>query len=189
MCRQILPAFLNRLRGGKKKGMVVIKTKLPLEIERKFLIEMPDLEWIKEHEKCQVAEISQTYLGKSEDGYGSRVRRMSIEGETKYYHTAKKSLKGFTRIEIEKEISKEEYEKYLSSKKDLVSLNKTRYMVYLNNLKYEIDIYPFWTKTAILEVELKEEKQEFEIPEFIKVIGEVTNNLDYSNHSLAKKYS
>ena len=58
----------------------------------------------------------------------------------------------------------------------------------MNGLKYEIDVYPFWTQTAIMEIELKNEEQKFDIPEFIKVIGEVTNNLDYSNHSLAKKY-
>ncbi len=171
------------------KGRIYIKPNLPLEIERKYLIEMPNIDWILQNQKCDVAKITQTYLGKSSDGYGNRVRKMEINGETKYYHTAKKSVKGFTRIEIENEISLSEYEKYLSSKKELVSLQKTRYMVYLNHLKYEIDVYPFWTTTAILEVELKDEKQEFEIPEFIKVIGEVTNNLDYSNHSLAKKYS
>ena len=39
-----------------------------------------------------------------------------------------------------------------------------------------------------MEVELKNEKQKFDIPDFIKVIGEVTNNMDYTNQSLAKKY-
>ena len=38
--------------------------------------------------------------------------------------------------------------------KDIVKLAKD------NNLKYEIDIYPFWKETAILEIELEDEKQE-----------------------------
>ena len=78
---------------------------------------------------------------------------------------------------------------HLKEKTDRISLKKTRYIVKIGKLKYEIDVYPFWKETAIMEVELENEKQKFDIPEFINIIGEVTNNLDYTNHSLAKKYS
>ena len=128
---------------------------MSLEIERKFLIEMPNLKWIRENTDCTIAGIIQTYLWKNEAGFGNRVRRMKINGTMKYYHTAKKSVSGITRIEIEKEISKEEYEKYLSKKRKIISLRKTRYTIKANNLKYEIDIYPFWKHTAILEIELR----------------------------------
>lgn len=161
---------------------------MPLEIERKFLIEMPDLKWIRENTDCTVAGIIQTYLGKNKSGFGSRVRRIKINDKMKYYHTDKKSVSGITRIEIEKEISKDEYEKYLSQKSKVISLRKTRYTIKANNLKYEIDVYPFWKHTAILEIELKSEKQKFEMLDYIKVIGEVTNNMDYTNQSLAQKY-
>lgn len=162
---------------------------MALEIERKFLIKKPDLEWIKKNTKCEVVQIVQTYLGRNSEGFGNRVREMEIGGVKKYFHTAKKSLSGITRIELEKEISKKDYDNYLENKKNRISLEKTRYIIKLNGLKYEIDIYPFWNETAILEIELRNEKQRFEIPEFITVIGEVTNNLDYSNQSLAKKYT
>ena len=161
---------------------------MALEIERKFLIEMPDLNWIVENTECKIAYIVQTYLGKNESGFGNRVRRMKIGNEVKYYHTAKKSVSGITRIEIEKEISKAEYERFLEKKSKVISLKKTRYIVKGNGIKYEIDIYTFWKTTAIMEVELKNEKQKFDIPDFIKIIGEVTNNMDYTNQSLAKKY-
>ncbi len=161
---------------------------MPLEIEKKFLIRMPDLKWIRENTKCKVAKISQTYLGREKDGYGNRVRKMTINGVTKFYHTSKKSLSDMTRIELEKEITKNEYNGYLMKKVRGKTLYKTRYIVYMNNLKYEIDIYPFWHETAILEIELKHEKQKYEIPDFIEVIGDVTGNIDYSNSSLARKY-
>lgn len=161
---------------------------MPLEIERKFLIEMPNLKWIEKNTECTVAHIVQTYLGKNSEGFGNRVRLMKINGKIKYFHTAKKSVSGITRIELEKEISKNEYDKCLIRKKKIISLKKTRYTIKWNGVKYEIDIYPFWSQTAIMEIELKSEKQKFKIPDFVKVIGEVTNNLDYTNHSLAKKY-
>lgn len=162
---------------------------MSLEIERKFLIQMPDLVWIEKNTNCEIVQIVQTYLGKNSEGFGNRVREMEVKGVKKYFHTAKKSLSGITRIELEKEISKVDYDKYLKEKTDRISLKKTRYIVKIGKLKYEIDVYPFWKETAIMEVELENEKQKFDIPEFINIIGEVTNNLDYTNHSLAKKYS
>ena len=161
---------------------------MALEIERKFLIEMPDLKWIVENTECKIAYIVQTYLGKNESGFGNRVRRMKIGDEVKYYHTAKKSISDMTRIELEKEITKSEYNGYLLKNTKNKTLYKTRYIIYMNNLKYEIDVYPFWHETAILEIELKDENQKYEIPDFIEIIGDVTGNIDYSNSSLARKY-
>lgn len=162
--------------------------KLPLEIEKKLLIRMPDLEWIEKNTNVKVAKISQTYLGLKKDGFGERVRKMTINNVTKYYHTSKKSLSNMTRIEIENEISRNKYYEYMSLKSRRGTLHKTRYIISMNNLKYEIDIYPFWEETAILEIELENENQKYIIPEFIEVIGDVTGNRDYSNSSLVSKF-
>lgn len=161
---------------------------LPLEIEKKFLIRKPDLEWIVKNTDVKVAKIAQTYLGLKKDGFGERVRKMTIDKVTKYYHTSKKSLSNMTRIEIENEISREKYYEYMSRKGKRGTLDKIRYIISMNDLKYEIDVYPFWEETAILEIELKDEKQEYTIPDFIEVIGDVTGNRDYSNSSLVNKF-
>lgn len=161
---------------------------LPLEIEKKLLIRMPDLEWIEKNTDVKVAKISQTYLGLKKDGFGERVRKMTINNITKYYHTSKKSLSNMTRIEIENEISRNKYYEYMSLKSRRGTLHKTRYIINMNNLKYEIDVYPFWEETAILEIELENENQKYVIPEFIEVIGDVTGNRDYSNSSLVSKF-
>lgn len=162
---------------------------MPLEIEKKFLIKMPDLRWIEKNTNCKTAQITQTYLGFKKNGFGDRVRRMTIDGKTKFFHTSKKSLSDMTRIEIEKEISKKQYYDLLKTTDKERNLRKKRYIIYLNNLKYEIDVYPFWKETAILEIELENEKQQYEIPDFIEVIGDVTGNRDYSNSSLVSKYN
>lgn len=161
---------------------------LPLEIEKKFLIRKPDLEWIVKNTDVKVAKIAQTYLGLKKDGFGERVRKMTINNVTKYYYTSKKSLSNMTRIEIENEISREKYYEYMSRKNKRGTLHKVRYIINMNNLKYEIDIYPFWEETAILEIELEHEKQKYIIPDFIEVIGDVTGNRDYSNSSLVSKF-
>ena len=62
--------------------MRTIRT-MPLEIERKFLIAMPDLEWLMANQTCKVAKITQTYLGKNKEGYGNRVRIMEVDRRNK----------------------------------------------------------------------------------------------------------
>lgn len=164
------------------------KKDLPLEIEKKFLIKMPDLNWIIQNTNVKVAKISQTYLGLKKDGFGERVRKMTIDNVTKYYYTSKKSLSNMTRIEIENEIPKKKYYEYMARKGKRATLYKVRYIISMNDLVYEIDVYPFWKETAILEIELEDEKQKYVIPDFIELIGDVTGNRDYSNSSLVNKF-
>ena len=45
----------------------------------------------------------------------------------------------------------------------------------------------FAEKNAIMEIELASEDEKIEMPSFIKVIREVTDDKAYSNYSFAKK--
>ena len=65
-------------------------------------------------------------------------------------------------------------------------IRKTRYCLTYHNQYFEIDIYPFWSDRAIVEIELSDENAPVEFPEQIKVIQEVTNDDSYKNASLAK---
>ena len=64
-------------------------------------------------------------------------------------------------------------------------IRKTRYCFICDNLYFELDVYPFAENWAILEVELTNENDIVTIPDFIKVIKEVTNDEAYSNYALA----
>ena len=50
---------------------------------------------------------------------------------------------------------------------------------------FELDIYDFWTDRATLEIELSSEEEKVELPSFIEVIKEVTDDDRYSNRSLS----
>ena len=91
------------------------------------------------------------------------------------------------RIEKEKRLSKEEYlDLLMSADPELRQIRKTRYCLSENGYYYEIDIFPFMRDKAIMEIELKDENEEIIFPEFINVIKEVTDDISYKNHSLAK---
>ena len=65
-------------------------------------------------------------------------------------------------------------------------IHKIRYCLSDNNQYFEIDIYPEWDKQAIMEIELNSEDQEVQIPSFINVIKDVTDEVEYKNYNMAK---
>ena len=79
-----------------------------LEIERKFLIEYPDVKLLEADPACRRIEIIQTYL-KSDNGDEVRVRQRGENGNYVDFLTTKRKLCGIKRIEIEKRLTKEEY--------------------------------------------------------------------------------
>lgn len=157
----------------------------PFEIERKYLIEYPDIHWLESIPNCQRIEIIQTYL-KSEEGVEVRVRQRGIDGNYIYFQTTKRKVNDLKRVEVERRLSKDEYLTLLmdadTSKRQI---RKTRYCLTFENQYFEIDIYPFWTDKAIAEIELNDEDAEIVFPQQIKVIKEVTADEAYKNASLA----
>ena len=158
----------------------------PLEIERKYLIEYPDITALESMPNCRKVEIIQTYLS-CNDEEEVRVRQRGENGNYIYFQTIKKKVSGLKRIEIEKRLSQQEYLTLLmqadTSKRQI---RKDRYCLMFENQYFEIDIYPFWNDKAICEIELKSEKDEIHFPPFIQVIKEVTEDSAYKNASLAK---
>ena len=151
------------------------------EIERKFLIEYPDISVLKQISGNSFAFLSQFYLST-----GGRVRKIETEEKTVYIKTVKQHITDIKRKETEWEITKEEYEKELNNIKEGTHIiEKVRYKIPSGEHTLEIDVFPFWNDRAFLEVELKEEDEEFIIPEFIKIIKEVTADKRYRNSALA----
>lgn len=151
------------------------------EIEHKYLIKKPDENSLKGLAGVRVLNISQTYTTE-----GSRARKITENGKITYIKTVKKHISDLVRIENEEEISQNEYDRLLGLKQGN-AVEKTRYVYPYKNRKIEIDVYGFWEKQAILEVELDNENDEFELPPFIEVIREVTNDKAYRNYALSKK--
>lgn len=158
----------------------------PYEIERKYLIEYPDIKWLENHPSCQRIEIIQTYLN-SAAGEEVRVRQRGIGGNYIYFQTIKRKVSDVKRVEIERRLSQAEYLKLLmEADTTRRQIRKTRYCLTYENQYFEIDLYPFWNDKAIAEIELSDENTSIVFPEQIKVIKEVTDDDEYKNASLAK---
>ena len=161
----------------------------PLEIERKFLIEYPDLDWLESLPNARSVEISQTYL-RPLNGERTRVRRRGEAGGYIYYKTTKRSITNMERIEVEQRLKKEEYEELLKyADPNRRTIEKTRWCLTWDEQYFEIDVFPFWKDRALLEIELCNTDDEVRIPPQLKVIREVTDEPEYRNSSLAMRES
>lgn len=156
------------------------------EIERKFLIEYPDIAYLENNPSCRRVEITQTYL-KSAADEEERVRKRCENGKTVYCHTVKRRVSDIKRVEIEKVISEREYFEMLeNADESMRPISKTRYCLEFDNHIFEIDVYPFWNDKAVAEIEFDDENETVVFPKEIRVIKEVTDDKAYKNASLAK---
>lgn len=153
------------------------------EIERKFLIKYPDLSMLRNLDGCEEIKIEQTYCEN-----GIRLRKWTRGSKTVYIKTVKYKISDMTRLEEEGEISREEYDRLITTaNKECNTIKKVRYRYPFENRVLEIDVFPFWSKQAFLEVELEDEKAAFKLPDFIEVIREVTFDKQYRNYALSKR--
>ncbi len=178
--------FEEKLERLLKEITVFLGEPEPYEIERKYLIYYPNIKELEKMPNCTKIDIIQTYL-KSEDGVERRVRARGIDGDYLYYLTEKRKISNLKRIETERKLTQDEYLSLLMETDNrLHSIHKTRYCLVDNNQYFEIDIYPEWDNQAIMEIELSSEDEEIQIPKFIKIIKEVTEEDCYKNYQMAK---
>ena len=160
-----------------------------VEIERKYVIKMPDLARLVTEAEYTESRIVQIYLS-SEAGVTHRVRSRSFsDNVTVYTETKKTRIDGMSAHEEEKEISESEF---LTLSKGIKAgtrpVIKTRYTFLLGGVTFEIDVYPDWNKTAIMETELKSREESVKMPPFIEIVREVTGDRSYSNAAMAESF-
>lgn len=159
----------------------------PLEIERKFLIEYPVIDELREMPDYRVRHISQTYLSENDHFNGGRIRRIEERGEVSYVYTYKVGISTMTRREYEREITREEYDDLMQyQRKGTITIEKDRHIFDYTGLTYELDVYDFWDDQATLEAEVESEETPIPIPPCVKLIREVTADRRYHNSRLAK---
>ncbi len=163
-----------------------MKNNLPLEIERKYLIKFPDVSLLEQQPVYMKIEMEQAYLKDQGETAGMRIRKSTLNGKTTYKKTFKKNITNVTRIEIEDDISEQSWLELLKEvDPESTPIKKVRHCFMYNSQLFELDIYPFWSDRATLELEISSEDQQITLPPFIEVIKEVTEDKRYTNRSLS----
>ena len=157
-----------------------------LEIERKYLIRMPDEAYLAALPGCVIWDVEQTYLNRGADGSSRRVRRIEVGGAVKYLFTSKRRVDAMSCEETEGEISPEEFAALAKqADPERRPVAKRRYRIPYEGQLLEVDVYRFWSDRATLEIELKDEGQPVKLPDWLHVIREVTGEDAYKNLNLA----
>lgn len=165
-----------------------MKPTVAIEIERKYVIRMPDMDVIRAQSEHTESKILQMYLP-HERGETHRIRRREYADKVVCTETRKVRLDVMSATETESQISESAFN--ILSKSPLEGhrpIEKVRHTFRLGDYTYEIDVYPKWKNTAILEVELPSCDAVVEIPEFLEVILEVTQDRKYKNFSMSKNF-
>lgn len=167
-----------------------------IERERKFLVKFPtSWEALSElfDNLVDIKRITQTYLKPENDEPAPRVRQ-TLEGLTgdthKVFHfNQKKPLETGAHQEIEREISEKKYQEYLKNPyPSKGSVEKSRFVFKFQDQIFELDVFKGPLKgLAIMEIELEEKDQPVELPPFLQVIREVTDDKKMNNFNLADK--
>jgi CYTH domain-containing protein len=158
---------------------------MKLEIERKFLLKsMPDID------PDEVVQIDQWYW-KNKEGVWERVRTWFSNGNERWIHTIKKSISKGVNIEDEKDISKEDYNKFVeicnSPKSESRFISKKRYIYNHGDLKWEVDKFENGYFLIIAEIEIPKKNFQISFPDYINniILLEVTGMKQFSNRNLS----
>ena len=161
---------------------------IPIEIERKFVIAMPDFDKLSSVDGYTSSEIEQTYLSAA-PGVTRRIRARSCGKDTVYTETKKIRVDKISAYEDERRIDELEYRRLLSEiLPGTVTLHKTRHTFPYRDRIFEIDVYPEWQMSCILEVELDSHDAVLTFPPFLTVIKEVSGDKSYSNASMSRRF-
>ncbi len=164
------------------------KVSIGLEIERKYIIKMPDLSILAAQECYSESRILQIYLP-APDGETRRIRRRSFADSTAFIETRKIRVDSMSSTEIEREMSEGEFDGLSAAiLGGTRPIEKTRHTFVYQGQLFEIDIYPQWRHTAIMETELPTRDTEVKMPPFLNILREVTGNKAYSNASMSRAF-
>lgn len=177
---------INRLLA---EVCIVLGDPEPIENEEKFLVDSSQPITIPL--RYTESTIIQDYLVATDPRETHRVR-VRFDGDgVSYYFTRKRFVAPGKRVEIERMISRDEYE-YLLTRKDyrFETIKKRRVCFFWREKHIELDYFePLVHRPSapvVMEIEHNGDATLLELPPFIKVIRNITEEREYGNEEIAR---
>lgn len=183
-----MPSLKRKIKKPFKK--TTSKRKIPLEIEKKFILRRLPIELLNER-KHIILFITQYYFNIDGTWERFRVATNKVTGKTRYIHTIKEPVSPGVCKEDEHAIMRDKFkEKFNLYKNSCLVIEKTRFVIKYKGLKFEIDLYHN-LNFVTLEVELPKINYHIEFPPELaeEIIYEVTGIKQFSNQNLAFQYN
>ena len=179
--------FEEKLERAFKVFLKAAGFPVSLEIERKFLVgRMPDFASL-DFKSAQKTFIEQMYIEFS-SGERTRIRRQTQGISSTYYKTRKVDVRPGVREETEDFIEPLDFLGMISYKiPGTETIFKDRWYFVYKNQYFELDIFMRPKGLYLLEIELIDENDKVELPPFLDIIREVTNEPEFKNSEIAKR--
>lgn len=162
--------------------------KTGIEIERKYIIKMPDVNILSKQQNYTESQITQIYIY-GEKNETRRIRRRIYPDKNLYFETVKHRIDEMSSVESERELDGAEYDFMAKMIIDGTRpVEKIRYTFSFSGQTFEIDVYPEWKNTAIMETELTSREATVTMPTFVEIVREVTGNKAYSNAAMSRQF-
>ena len=173
--------FDRKLNRVLKEISNVLELPQPIEEERKYIIEL-----VGEMPDSIESEITQTYLV-AEPGSEVRLRRRGWDGKYVNVHTNKKKVSGSEEIVTERQVSNALYESLLQQADPYrQTIRKLRKSFIWKGQFFELDTYHGHLEgLVILETKGIANHEDVKFPPFLKVIKDITGDMEYYNYNLA----
>ncbi len=179
-------SFESKMEELQKEVCHVLGEPVPLEIERKYLVEIPDWTKLPHYERVT---IEQRYLIRTKNGAKRRIRARGQNGSWFYTETTKRKITEITRVETERILSSREYHYLRATALDpsRIPIVKHRHCFVWKHQYFELDVFvsPVLPH-ALLEIELMDEAQIVRLPPFLKIVKEVSDNPRWTNSTIAR---
>lgn len=154
--------------------------------QKKYYVDInnTDLGYLKSISK--VAHIEQSYLECS-DNYEKRIRKITMNNVSTYNYTIYKLLEDGRKVKkTDRPISKQIYNELLEFKnKDKDTIIKDRYYFTYKDRYFTLDIMDGY---GLLEVNITDDSK-IDLPQFVDIIEDVSENVDFQNNNIASKNS
>ncbi len=162
----------------------------PVEIFKKYLVENNEEVTGKLDEENRLPDIHiyQRYL-KSVPGVEKRIRLREKGGTTHYYYSEANIISADKRYKTDKILSEKQYRDYVKDiDPDLMPIDINRKAFIKEGHFYKYDVFSFDKSKALLSVQIPDAEAEIHLPSYIKVIKDVSDDVNYKNYYLAKSH-
>lgn len=159
----------------------------PIERFSKYLINVDEelLNKISTEACYSTSHIIQHYL-KPENGYERRIRMRQTGDAVMYSYSDANYLSTNERIKTDRVLTQKQYNDYLNMvDKNLNVLDKTRYSFINDDFFYKLDVFAFDKTKGILSVDVPSDGREVKTPDYVNVIKEVSDDVNFKNYYLA----
>lgn len=179
--------FEKKIQRALREIFRIVGRPEPMDKKHKYLIAMPDMNQLVVSHGAVPFEMTQHYLVETNDRIERRIRQQKNGSDYLYFYTEKHLMADGAKWDTERPISQKEYKSYLlEADPQLQPVHKVKYRLNYQRQRFEIDVYPFSRDKAVMFAYAGEEETEILPPPEIRILQEVTGNLDYKNKTLAR---